>query len=190
MSIISGHGWQTLAISQLQKLVGAAVSDAQAYQPDSTGAVAAVSAVSGTTSSGNTSNQAWQDAQDEAFAKLKVALQNPGGTDETRSSALQEFRDYMALSPEEKIRERMLSELGLTKDEYEALPPEEKDKIDKLIAERTKDETELKSMASLQPVVASSLAAQSLVTPVSELQATDPAQWRQDKENRLDPLNR
>lgn len=59
-----------------------------------------------------------------------ATLQNPkadstrqASTDKQEASvALQEFRDYMAKSPAQKIKEKMLQELGLTPEEYDALP--------------------------------------------------------------------
>ncbi|HCN46404.1 MAG TPA: hypothetical protein DIT18_12720 [Pseudomonas sp.] len=201
MSIINGHGWQNAAVQQHRPLPAVSGVDGQAYQAE-TATASSVSTVASTAAAGNASSSTYQDAkdaQDEAFAKLKVALQNSAsesagisesdeGTPTTRSAA-QEFRDYMALSPEEKIRLKMLNELGLTEEDYEALPPEKKDAIDKQIAERMKEESEIKSMARLEPQMQAAVAAQTLIKPVSELEATDPAQLRKSREDREDPLN-
>lgn len=201
MSIINGHGWQNAAVQQHRTLPAVSGVDGQAYQAE-TATASSVSTVASTAAAGNASSSTYQDAkdaQDEAFAKLKVALQNSAsesagvsesdeGTPTTRSAA-QEFRDYMALSPEEKIRLKMLNELGLTEEDYEALPPEKKDAIDKQIAERMKEEGEIKSMARLEPQMQAAVAAQTLIKPVSELEATDPAQLRKNREDREDPLN-
>lgn len=109
-------------------------------------------------SQANTSQQNAEDAREEAFAKLKVALQNPDisarqqasiGTQDG-SNALQEFRDYMSKTPEEKIQEKILAQLGLTPEEFEALPPEQKQKILDQIAQRLKEDIELKTQAKLQ----------------------------------------
>ena len=207
MSIINGHGWQNIAVSQHRTLAAVPGADAQAYQSE-TATASAVSTVSSATASGSASNSTYQDAQDaqdEAFAKLKVVLQNSGssesdestsvtasGASTTGSSAAQEFRDYMALSPAEKIRLKMLNELGLTEDDYEALPPEKKEKIDLAIAQRIKDETELKSMGQAEPQMQAAMAAQNLSASLSERpqDAADPAQARKEKEDREDPLNR
>ena len=207
MSIINGHGWQNIAVSQHRTLAAIPGADAQAYQSE-TATASAVSTVSSATASGSASNSTYQDAQDaqdEAFAKLKVVLQNSGssesdestgvtasGASTTTSSAAQEFRDYMALSPAEKIRLKMLNELGLTEDDYEALPPEKKEQIDLAIAQRIKDETELKSMGKAEPQMQAAMAAQNLSASLSERpqDAADPAQARKEKEDREDPLNR
>ncbi|WP_095156907.1 hypothetical protein [Pseudomonas sp. Irchel 3E13] len=207
MSIINGHGWQNIAVSQHRTLAAVPGADAQAYQSE-TATASAVSTVSSATASGSASNSTYQDAQDaqdEAFAKLKVVLQNSGssesdestgvtasGASTTSSSAAQEFRDYMALSPAEKIRLKMLNELGLTEEDYEALPPEKKEKIDLAIAQRIKDEAELKSMGQAEPQMQAAMAAQNLSASLSERpqDAADPAQARKEKEDREDPLNR
>ncbi|MFD2643302.1 hypothetical protein [Pseudomonas japonica] len=204
MSIINGHGWQNIAVSQHRTLAAVPGADAQAYQSE-TATASAVSTVASASATGGASNSTYQDAkdaQDEAFAKLKVVLQNSGSTESSDTSSLsesdstvkttsaaQEFRDYMALSPEEKIRLKMLNELGLTEEDYEALPPEKKDAIDKQIAQRMKEESEMKSMAAVEPQMQAAVAAQTLIKPISEVEATDPAQLRKDRENQEDPLN-
>lgn len=58
-----------------------------------------------------------------------------------RSSASEEFRDYMAKSDAEKVREAILKEMGLTEEEFEALPPEEQLAIEQKIVERLKEKT-------------------------------------------------
>lgn len=58
-----------------------------------------------------------------------------------RSSASEEFRDYMAKSDAEKMRAAILKEMGLTEEEFEALPPEEQLAIEKKIIERLKEKT-------------------------------------------------
>lgn len=198
MSIINGHGWQNAAIQQHRTLPAVSGVDGQAYQAE-TATASSVATVASAAAASNASGSTYQDAkdaQDEAFAKLKVALQNAdssvsesGESTSTTRSAAQEFRDYMALSPEEKIRLKMLNELGLTEEDYQALPPEKKDAIDKQIAQRLKEESEVKSMASLQPQMQVATAAQGLIKPVSEVEAADPAQVRKDREGREDPFN-
>jgi hypothetical protein len=59
----------------------------------------------------------------------------------TKSSAVQEFRDYMAMSDAEKMRAAVLKEMGLTEEEFEQLPPEEQLAIEQKIVERLKQET-------------------------------------------------
>ncbi len=197
MSIIKGDGWQNAAVYQHRNLPAVSGIDAQTYQAQ-TATASSVATVASTAAARNAADSTYQDAkdaQDEAFAKLKVALQNSAADESaesgstTASSAVQEFRDYMALSPEEKIRLKMLNELGLTEEDYEALPPEKKDAIDKQIAQRMQEESEIKSMARVEPQMQAAVAAQTLIRPITEVEATDPAQWRKDKEHREDPFN-
>ncbi|MBV4508093.1 hypothetical protein HU751_024995 [Pseudomonas sp. BW13M1] len=109
-------------------------------------------------SQGSTSEQQAEDNRKEAFAKLMVMLQNPDAAKREQVSvgkqegtgALQEFRDYMAKSPAEKIKEKLLAELGLTEEEYDALPPERKMIIDQQIAQRMQEEAEMKTQAKLE----------------------------------------
>lgn len=54
-------------------------------------------------------------------------------------SALQQLRDYMELSPAEKIRASMLNEMGLTEEELENLPPDEQQAIELKITQRIED---------------------------------------------------
>lgn len=207
MSIINGHGWQNVAANPHRNVAAVTGLDAQAYQSETALAstVSTVSRPSAASSASDSSYQDTKDAQDEAFAKLKVALQNldTGSSDEdettgisasatgsTGASAAEQFRDYMALSPAEKIRLKMLSELGLTEEDYEALPPEKKEKIDLAIAQRIKDESELKSMGQAEPQMQAAMAAQNLSASLSQQQreAADPAQARKEREDREDPL--
>ncbi|MDD1013117.1 hypothetical protein M5G17_05410 [Pseudomonas sp. TNT2022 ID1025] len=153
MSSINAVGIQTPAIPPTRSVTEAATEQAQFRPP-----VPVSSSNRQQHSQANTSQQSADDAREEAFAKLKVQLQNPDvqmreqasiGTSETGKSAAQEFRDYMALSPAEKIKLKLLNELGITQEEFEALPPADKDKIERKIAEQMKKQTELESLASL-----------------------------------------
>ncbi|AGZ36275.1 MULTISPECIES: hypothetical protein [Pseudomonas] len=119
-------------------------------------------------SQGNTAQQNAEDAREEAFAKLKVLLQNPdiaarqqaSINSQDTSNALQEFREYMAKTPEEKVQEKVLAELGLTVEEFEALPPEQKQKIGEQIAQRIKEDIEMNTQAKVQQQALSEARAQ------------------------------
>ncbi|KDO00970.2 hypothetical protein [Pseudomonas donghuensis] len=154
MSSINAVGAQPLAINPTRGVAEAAAAEQAQFRPP----VPISSADRQQHSHANTSQQSAEDAREEAFAKLKVQLQNPDvdmreqasiGNSETGKSAAQEFRDYMALSPAQKIKLKLLNELGISKEEFEALPPAEKDKIERKIAEQMKKQTELESLASL-----------------------------------------
>lgn len=149
--MINDYGWQVAATAQQQRNSVSTGNDAVPYVPVSL----STHSPSDTRRNHSGSEQRFQDNQQEAFAKFKVSLQNLEeifDQKETQSSALQEFRDYMALSPEQKIREKMLREVGLSLEEYEELPPEKKELIDKQIAQRIQEEMEVKTMAMLQPL--------------------------------------
>lgn len=69
-------------------------------------------------------------------------------------TARQEFHDFMSKSPGEMIKEKLLREIGLTEEEYDALPPEMKAKVDELIAQRMKEDIERKIEEKAQEQVA------------------------------------
>ncbi|CAI8991118.1 Structural protein [Pseudomonas sp. IT-P12] len=87
------------------------------------------------------------DNIDEAFAKTRVELQTtyaplPEGTKErigTAGSATQDFKDWMAKSPEQRIRDAILEEMGLTQEEVDQMPPEKQQAIGEEIAKRMQD---------------------------------------------------
>ncbi|GEM_PF-6397518 len=56
-----------------------------------------------------------------------------------KASVVQEFLDYMAKSPAERLRDQILGEKGLTEEDVEALPPEKRAALEEEIAQRIKD---------------------------------------------------
>ncbi|MCY1421424.1 hypothetical protein D9M71_370810 [compost metagenome] len=60
----------------------------------------------------------------------------------------------MSKSPGEMIKEKLLREIGLTEEEYDALPPEMKAKVDELIAQRMKEDIKRKIEEKAQEQVA------------------------------------
>lgn len=111
---------------------------------------------------GSTAQQNAEDARAEAFAKFKVMLQNLSsattepviGEPLPSKTARQEFHDFMSKSPGEMIKEKLLREIGLTEEEYDALPPEMKAKVDELIAQRMKEDIKRKIEEKAQEQVA------------------------------------
>ncbi|QTD32145.1 hypothetical protein [Pseudomonas fluorescens] len=85
------------------------------------------------------------DNVDEAFAKTRVALQtsDTSSTKSSGSSALDEFKDYMSKTPEQRLRDSILKEMGLTEDDIKAMPPAQQLAIGKEIAERLQDKMKL-----------------------------------------------
>lgn len=88
------------------------------------------------------------DNIDEAFAKTRVGLQfnAPLATDakgKTTGSATDAFKEYMSKTPEERMQEAILEEMGLTKEEVEKMPPEQQQAVAKEMAERMQDKIKL-----------------------------------------------
>ncbi|TBU72140.1 hypothetical protein [Phytopseudomonas daroniae] len=96
-----------------------------------------------------------QQAHDEAFARMLVNLNSIGsqpvqdslqasdsaldGSSEQKpaaDSALAQFMAYMEMTPAEKIRDKILKEVGMTEEELESLPPEQRAAVEKEIAEK------------------------------------------------------
>jgi hypothetical protein len=191
VNIVNGVGWQQQVINPIRS-----TSEASAELPAQFRAPVATSgAAAQQQNRGNTAQQNADDAREEAFAKLKVQ-QNPdiarreqasaAATDTATTGAAQEFRDYMALSPAEKIKLKLLNDLGITEEEFDALPPEQREIIGRKIAELLNKETELQSLATLnahiqEPELSANLVAQ--LTPTDSAQ-TSTADDPQEK----DPL--
>lgn len=56
---------------------------------------------------------------------------------------LDEFMDWMQMSDAEKIRDRILKGMSLTEEDLENMEPEDREKIEEMIAQQIKDETEM-----------------------------------------------
>jgi hypothetical protein len=52
------------------------------------------------------------------------------------SSAADQFLEYMQMSDEEKLKYALLAQMGISKEDYDAMSPDKKAEIDKKIAER------------------------------------------------------
>lgn len=141
---------------------------------DPTAQAATVGSSSTSTQSSASSQQSEAD-REEAFAKMLVSMQNLGGqvapTDSasssddlaqtsgvsgvgassstsSTSSPLQEFKDYMALTPAQKMRYSDLKSVGLTEADLKALPPDQKAKVEAKLADIIKKQTEMQANAS------------------------------------------
>jgi len=91
------------------------------------------------------------DNVDEAFAKTRVQLQTTGSSpSEDASAALAEFKDYMSKTPEERLRDSILEEMGITEEEYEAMPPEKQLAVGQEIAQRMQDKTAMAQVEKAQ----------------------------------------
>jgi hypothetical protein len=90
------------------------------------------------------------DNVDAAFAKTRVLLQaaapttsTPGATTATASAALTDFKDYMSKTPEQRMRDSVLKEMGITEDDVKNMSPEKQLAIGKEIAQRVEDKMKL-----------------------------------------------
>lgn len=90
------------------------------------------------------------DNVDEAFAKTRVNLQavNAPLPDDVKDrikdgSATAEFTDYMSKTPEQRLRDSILKEMGLTQEEVDQMPPEKQKAIGEEIAQRMQDKAEI-----------------------------------------------
>lgn len=82
-----------------------------------------------------------------AVLKTQQTQTPPTAADEkerpaSTSKASEDFRAWMAKSPAEKMRQAILHRMGLTEEELEALPPEERAKIEEQIAKEIQQEIE------------------------------------------------
>ena len=68
--------------------------------------------------------QAEQPPRSEALA--------PGG-DSGNSGAADEFRKFMAMTPAEKLRYSVLSDMGISEEELAAMPPDKREQIEQTI---------------------------------------------------------
>lgn len=58
------------------------------------------------------------------------------------AATLAEFREYMSKTPEQRMVEAILKELGITKEEFNALPPEERAAVETSIAAKIRERLE------------------------------------------------
>ena len=92
------------------------------------------------------------DNVNAAFAKTRVMLQasaSSTGT-ATKTSATDEFKDYMSKSPAQRIREQLLKEMGLTEDDVKAMPPEKQQAITDQITALMQQKEAIKQAAEKQ----------------------------------------
>ncbi|MGY2342171.1 hypothetical protein ACW9HW_23365 [Pseudomonas sp. SDO5532_S415] len=90
------------------------------------------------------------DNVDEGFAKTRVGLQMsemklPDDVINKfkEGSATSEFKDYMSKTPEQRMRDAILEEMGLTAEEVEQMPPEKQKAVGEEIAQRMEDKREM-----------------------------------------------
>lgn len=113
----------------------------------------------------NDESSAHQQAYDEAFARTLVTFnsasaQASGDTSQSseqtltvneskgtaRQSAVDEFMAYMAMTPAEKMRDKILKEVGITEEDLENMQPEQRVAAEREIAEKLQMLQELKAV--------------------------------------------
>ena len=94
------------------------------------------------------------DNVNAAFAKTRVMLQASASSTGTaaKTSATDEFKDYMSKSPAQRIREQLLKEMGLTEDDFKAMPPEKQQAITDQITALMQQKEAIKQAAAQQHV--------------------------------------
>lgn len=94
------------------------------------------------------------DNVNAAFAKTRVMLQASASSTGTaaKTSATDEFKDYMSKSPAQRIREQLLKEMGLTEDDFKAMPPEKQQAITDQITALMQQKEVIKQAAAQQQV--------------------------------------
>lgn len=75
-----------------------------------------------------------QDAQEADAGRHKLGLANQGPSD-----AEQELQDYLTMSPAERLFTQILQSLGITKEQYAAMTPAQKEEVARKVQERIKE---------------------------------------------------
>jgi hypothetical protein len=109
-------------------------------------------------------SNAHQQAYEEAFARMLVTLNSSASrasestsqsadeiaagsesTGASKPSAVDQFMAYMNMTPAEKMRDKILKEVGMTEEELENLPPEQRAAAEREIAEKLQTLQELQA---------------------------------------------
>lgn len=178
MSTITGLGRYDLSVPIPRAVSTTSDSDSFLSLLDSTVQTEKVGSSASSSSSSSASSQQQDEDRQEAFAKMMVSLQNanslvatPTTPDSSSSgvgqvgasslnasvdatagssakSALDEFKNYMALTPAQKMRYSTLKGMGLTEADLKAMSPADQAKVEAKIAEVLKKQTEMQASAS------------------------------------------
>lgn len=70
---------------------------------------------------------------------------SPSKSSGAAQSAEEKFLAYAKMSPAEKLRAALLSQLGLTEEQVQAMPPEERQKVEQKITELLKQAAQKKA---------------------------------------------
>ena len=107
--------------------------------------------------SNTTANTTRSTPEECAAAKTKAAR-------EADATARENFLAYMKKTPEQRMREAVLKEMGLTEEDLKAMSPEEREATEAKIAERIKDRMELQEQKKAEETAAKQVALRSTRT--------------------------
>lgn len=88
-----------------------------------------------------------QQTQQSAVKSTAAAPieEDPQATEKAERNVVDEFMAWMQMTPAEKLRDRILKELGLTEADLEAMDPEQRAQVEALIAQKIREEQELQN---------------------------------------------
>lgn len=102
-------------------------------------------------------SQAETEFRTQQIAQEGDAVVSAGEDDGEQSEAVKAFLAYMSKTPEERFFESFLKSKGMTKEEFEALPPEDKQALLKEFQEMVRERTEAESAKKLARTAAREL---------------------------------
>lgn len=68
--------------------------------------------------------------------------------EKTKPDAVQEFKDYMAKTPEQRMQEAWLESRGITKEEFDAMTPDEKQSLMDMMRKEIDEKVRAEAMNS------------------------------------------
>lgn len=80
------------------------------------------------------------------------AVASTGGAAQSGGSPLDEFLAYMKLSPGEKLRHSVMQDMDVTQEQLDAMPAEDRERIENEIAQRIREKITQQADAGSQPV--------------------------------------
>lgn len=88
-----------------------------------------------------------QQTQQSAAKPASATQESPktAQPEKTERNVVNEFLEWMQMTPAEKLRDRILKELGLTEADLEAMDPEQRTQVEALIAQKIREEQELQN---------------------------------------------
>lgn len=80
------------------------------------------------------------DAQSYASTSLDSAESVTDSSEATASNAFDDFRKFLNMTPEQRMRMQILASMGLTEEQVQAMPPEQQKKVEDEIKLRIKEQ--------------------------------------------------